>query len=213
MTLASSSSLRLLAIAAVALQNIGAKELGLHPHVSEKYMEHIHLDILRSRVAVIEEEHRSSGGAFHALQEPRKPADGALEPTSPEHAYKHLAIIVVSATDPSRAYVRVLGGSDEETHHPMDEAEQVTAIWVKDSDGVVVHLTEFDAHHEAEQLAHTSLDLAPFQQQKQQAAAEGQPTPTILTPYAVCKNHGVVSIWKGRPFEVPDLPTAVKDEL
>ena len=215
--------MQLVALAALALlaSECGAKELGIDPHASDKYKEHLHLDVLASRVNIIEEEHRASGGAFqsHALRESQPAAAddeaGALvEPTGTKNdvnAYKHLAIIVVSESDPSRAYVRVLGSDDEETHHAMDDHEQVTAIWVKDGDGVIVHLTEFDHLHEAEQKAHTALDLAPFQQQL--ATAEGQQTSIVLTPFAVCKNHGVVSIWKGRSFEVPALPPASRDEL
>lgn len=32
-------------------------------------------------------------------------------------------------------------------------------------------------------------------------------------PFALCYNHGTLSIWEGRPFEVPPLPAEAKDEL
>lgn len=92
-------------------------------------------------------------------------------------------------------------------------ATAVVAIWIKDPAGVVVHLAEFDEHHQAErhegrslERAHAAFDLSILE------AQAGERTARLLTPYALCRNHGTLSIWEGRPWQAPVFEAA-KDEL
>ena len=107
-------------------------------------------------------------------------------------------------------YVRVLGDASDDVLHPMNETEQVAAIWVKDDRNRVVHLAEFDSLHQAEQhegrshaRAHTAFGLSVLD------SLEGERA-KMLTPFAMCKNHGNMSIWEGRPWAVR---LGEKDEL
>jgi hypothetical protein len=105
------------------------KELGLHAEASDQYMEHIHEDLKRSRISVIESE--------VAMEHHFHPWNGT-------EAHKHLSVVRMVEGQASKAYVRVLGDEDADSSHPMHEHESVQAIWVKDKDGRIVHLTEFD---------------------------------------------------------------------
>jgi hypothetical protein len=105
------------------------KEIGLHDAASDKYRQHIHEDLKISRISVIEEE--------VAMEHHFHPWNGTS-------AHKHLSVIGMVEGSPSTAYVRVLGDHEEDGSHPMHEHEAVHAIWVKDEEGKIVHLTEFD---------------------------------------------------------------------
>ena len=185
-------------VSALVLSLGYAKELGLHKSASEEYREHIHRDIMNARVRAIESDFGEDHGEIHWH---------AYDPAI-ESAYKHLTVIKPMDSSPRTAAIRVLADEHtaEDGSHPMNSTEAVLYIWVKDQAGDVVFVTEFDDKHEKDQKAHSKLDLAPFQT----AERDGNPVPR-LTPYAYCVNHGVASIWEGRPFDVPQLLT--KDEL
>ena len=167
-----------------------------------------------------------------------------FHPWNGTSAHKHLSVIGMVEGSPSTAYVRVLGDHEEDGSHPMHEHEAVHAIWVKDEEGKIVHLTEFDdkyvctiSHtyvaphlphhcadacsfslsayflywrsHEEDQKAHTEFDVKAYQTALD-GGASARSAPK-LTPYALCYNHGTLSIWEGRPFKLPPLP--IKEEL
>ena len=105
------------------------KEIGLHDAASDKYRKHIHEELKISRIKVIEEE--------VAMEHHFHPWNGTS-------AHKHLSVIRMVEGSASMAYVRVLGDHKEDGSHPMHEHEAVQAIWVKDEEGKIVHLSEFD---------------------------------------------------------------------
>ena len=65
--------------------------------------------------------------------------------------------------------------------------------------------------HDEDKKAHTEFDLKPYQTV---AVRTGERfPPPKLTPFALCRNHGTLSIWEGKPFEVPPISSDPKDEL
>jgi len=188
------------ALLVLSCAGVLGKKVGLHEHASDKFKEQMHDKILQARAEVIEtidvdKNDQSTGPrSWHSVDK-NKPES---------FFYKHMPIIELESAERGSLYVR--GGKDckkdtsrPHTTQPMftqRNRDYIKAMYVKDETGTVVHLSEYNEHHEGE---HPVIDFD---------IPSGAET---LQPYALTSNAG---LWQGPVYKVADLVKPfLKEEL
>lgn len=190
-----------LAVFVAFLAGVQAKKLGLHEHASKEFKETVHDQIVQSRVNVIE--------THETTAEDRSSGPHSWHPVTEKHAdflYKHMPLIELESLSKGALYVR--GGKDckkddtrphtTQNMYTQGHDNYVRAMYIKDDQGKVVHMVEYDHIHEG---AHPVDDFS----------VNITETATTLQPYALISNAG---LWQGPKYAVADLVKPfLKEEL